>query len=113
MQHRSKNSFYNKVLADAGKSVQSGELISAVFSGAPKLYPVFVSEMTSVGEETGQLSAMLENIAEFYEEEIDQKTKNLSTIIEPFLMVLIGIAVGIFAFAMLAPTYSLVDTIGA
>jgi type IV pilus assembly protein PilC len=107
------NSFYKKVLDDAGKSIQKGGAVSAAFSGSNNLYPVFVGEMTAVGEETGQLSPMLENIADFYEGEVDQRTKDLSTIIEPVLMILIGVAVGIFAISMLLPTYSLVDAIGA
>lgn len=105
------NVYYKEVLENAGKSIQSGDQISKVFIEADKLYPVFVGEMAAVGEETGKLGGMLENIADYYESEVDQKTKDMSTIIEPFLMVFIGIAVGIFAIAMLAPTYSLVDAI--
>ena len=67
--------------------------------------------MLAVGEETGKLTDMLDNIASYYEGEVDQKTKDLSTIIEPFLMILIGAAVGVFAIAMMLPTYSLVDAI--
>lgn len=105
------NSYYKEVLDNVGKTIQKGGTISTVIGEAKKLYPVFVSEMTAVGEETGELSKMLENIAEFYESEVDQRTKDLSTIIEPVLMILIGIGVGIFAIAMLLPTYSLVDAI--
>lgn len=107
------NGYYKAVLDKMANGIQKGETMSSILASAGDLYPVFVSEMTAVGEETGQLSAMLGNIANFYEGEVSEKTKNLSTIIEPFLMVLIGITVGFFAVAMLAPTYSLVDVIGA
>lgn len=105
------NSYYKEVLADAEKNVEKGKPISEVFSAEDKLYPVFVGEMISIGEETGKLGEMLENVAIFYEEDVEQKTKDMSTIIEPFLMVFIGIAVGFFAVSMLQPIYSLVDAI--
>ena len=85
--------------------------MSTVFIEHEHLYPLFVGEMVAVGEETGKISEMLMSVADYYEEEVDQKTKNLSTIIEPVLMIIIGIGVGIFAISMLAPTYSLVDYI--
>lgn len=105
------NHYFKEVLEDSAKQVEVGELLSSVLAGKGNLYPVFVSEMLAVGEETGKMTDMLENIAVYYEGEVDQKTKDLSTIIEPFLMILIGIAVGAFAIAMLLPTYSLVDAI--
>ncbi len=105
------NYFYKTVLAKAEENIQKGEAISDVFIKNEDLYPIFVGEMVSVGEETGRMSEMFLEIATFYEEEVDQKTKNMSTIIEPFLMVFMGVAVGFFAIAMLAPTYSLVDAI--
>ncbi|MEK7642334.1 MAG: type II secretion system F family protein [Patescibacteria group bacterium] len=106
------NTYYKAVLEKMSTSIEKGDTMSSIFAEAKNLYPIFVSEMTAVGEETGQMSAMLDNIANFYENEVSEKTKNLSTIIEPFLMVLIGITVGFFAIAMLAPTYALVDVIG-
>jgi len=105
------NSFYKETLVEAGETVKKGKPMSLVFLANSKLYPVLVGEMMAVGEETGKLSEMLGRLAEFYEEEVEQKTKNMSTIIEPFLMVFIGAAVGFFAVAMISPTYSVLNTI--
>ena len=106
------NHYFKNLLGKAAKQVETGELLSVSLANTNgNLYPIFVSEMLSVGEETGKITEMLDNIATYYEGETDQKTKDLSTIIEPFLMILIGIVVGIFAIAMMLPTYSLVDTI--
>ncbi len=106
------NSRYKEVLDNAISRIEKGEALSSVFKERTDLYPIMVGEMMEVGEETGKLSDMLSDIARFYEEEVDSKTKNLSTIIEPVLMVLIGGAVGFFALSMISPMYSILDTIG-
>lgn len=105
------NTYYKEVLAEAESGIQKGDTMSMVFIKHENLYPIFVGEMMSVGEETGKMSEMLLGVATFYEDEVDQKTKDMSTLIEPFLMVMMGVAVGFFAVSMLAPTYSLVDAI--
>jgi type IV pilus assembly protein PilC len=105
------NSYYKKVLGDIEKRIQKGESISEVFAENAHLYPPFVSEMVSVGEETGQVASMLMSVATYYENEVEQKTKDMSTIIEPFLMIFIGIAVGFFALSMIMPIYSLSNNI--
>lgn len=105
------NIYYKKILEEAKESVQKGEPLSHVFLENSKFYPIMMSEMMQVGEETGKISDMLLDIATFYEGEIENKTKNLSTIIEPVLMVFIGIAVGFFAISMISPMYSVMDKI--
>jgi type IV pilus assembly protein PilC len=105
------NSFYKKVIKEAALRVEKGKPLSEVFMEREDLYPVLVGEMIAVGEETGQISKMLEQLAVFYENEVEQKTKDLSTIIEPILMVVIGSAVGFFALAMISPIYSISDSI--
>ncbi len=105
------NTYYKEVLVQAEKQIQIGGQISVVFKKYETLYPAFVSEMMAVGEETGELGKMLLNVATFYEDEVEQKTKNMSTIIEPVMMIVVGIIVGFFAISMISPMYSLVDTI--
>ncbi|MEK7095424.1 MAG: type II secretion system F family protein [Patescibacteria group bacterium] len=105
------NVHYKKVLEDAVKTVEKGEPISKIFTENSQLYPLFLGEMISVGEETGKIGEMLMGVAVFYEEDVDQKTKDMSSIIEPFLMIIIAAAVGFFAVAMISPMYSLVDAI--
>ncbi len=105
------NVYYKDVLQDAKKVLEKGTPFSSVFIDNPNLYPVMMSEMIQVGEETGKLSDMLLQVALFYEEEVENKTKNLSTIIEPFLMIIIGAGVGFFAISMISPLYSILDNI--
>lgn len=101
------NSYFREVIADAQKAVGAGEPLSISFAKRDDLYPPFVGEMMSVGEETGATPEMLKRLAVYYETEVDDKTKDMSTIIEPFLMIFIGITVGFFAMSMITPIYSL------
>ena len=103
------NVFYKKILQEARTRVEKGTALSEVFVERTDLYPILVGEMILVGEETGQISGMLGELAQFYENEVERKTKDLSTIIEPLLMVVIGAGVGFFAMAMIAPIYSISD----
>jgi len=101
------NSYFKEVIREAQEKIQKGEQIAVTFEKYPKLYPVLIAEMMAVGEETGKLSEILLDVAVFYEEEVERKTKDMSTIIEPFLMVIIGVVVGFFAVSMISPIYSI------
>lgn len=105
------NVYYKEVAKIAAEKVTKGSPLSEVYIERSDLYPILVGEMIAVGEETGQIGKMLGELAIFYENEVERKTKDLSTIIEPLLMVVIGSGVGFFAMAMIAPIYSVSDSI--
>ncbi len=105
------NYSYKKALRVSIEQVKKGVNLSKIISDYPKIFPVLVPQMLEVGEETGKTEAVLVKLAEFYEEEVNQITKNLSSIIEPILMLFIGGAVGFFAIAMLQPMYSVLENI--
>ena len=109
--HTLTNYYYQQALLKSVEDIQKGVSLSKVLSDHQNIFPVMVSQIVQVGEETGKTETVLLQLAEFYEEEVNQITKNMSSIIEPLLMVVIGGAVGFFAVAMLQPMYSLMDSI--
>ena len=109
--HTLTNYYYQQALLKSVDDIQKGVSLSKVLSDNQDIFPIMVSQIVQVGEETGKTEIVLLQLAEFYEEEVNQITKNMSSIIEPLLMVIIGTAVGFFAVAMLMPMYSLTETI--
>lgn len=105
------NYFFSESLKKAAKEIQKGRQLNEALKDYDGIYPPLVIQMVEVGEETGALTKVLSELAEFYEEEVDNVTKNMSTIIEPILMVFIGAAVGFFAISMITPMYSMLDSI--
>ncbi|MCK9344664.1 MAG: type II secretion system F family protein [Candidatus Pacebacteria bacterium] len=104
------NSYFKEQMNIVAERVQKGAPLSSVFLGNP-IFPLLVGDMIEVGEETGKLADMLHNLALFYENEVDEATKNMSTIIEPLLMVFIGGSVGFFAISMISPMYSVMSNV--
>lgn len=102
---------YAKILVAAKEHVKQGKALSDFLQDFVRLFPPLVTNIIKVGEETGQLDAVLKEVAMFYEGEVDQTMKNLTSIMEPILMVGIGLAVGALAISIISPIYNLVNVI--
>lgn len=98
------NSVYQGLILKMADEVKIGGNMSDVLGKSDHIPPI-VSQMIKIGEESGEIDLVLRYIAKFYEQEVDVAAKNLSTLIEPILMVVIGIAVGILVFMILMPIY--------
>jgi len=104
------NFYFKEAMRTAAKKVRGGDKLSDVLADYP-IYPSLVVQMLKVGEETGETSTVLEELASFFEEEVATATKNLSSVIEPVLMLIIGGVVGFFAISMVQPMYSMLEAI--
>lgn len=102
---------YREILTELKEEIKEGGNMADVFQRYEYYYPPFVGEMVAVGEETGKVDEMLGRIATYYEDDVKQQTKDLSTIVEPVLMIIIGAAVGFFAISMITPMYSLTSSL--
>ncbi|MFA6410362.1 MAG: type II secretion system F family protein [Candidatus Buchananbacteria bacterium] len=105
------NAVYQDALMDAKEKIKKGVNIQVSLNPYPKLFPPVILQMVAVGEETGSLDTILEESAIFYEEEVDQTMTNLPSILEPVLMVILGVAVAGMAVAVIMPMYSLSQSI--
>lgn len=104
------NVTYQSIILRAADEVKSGGTISSIFARSADIPPI-VSRMVKIGEETGKLSEILKKVSGFYEEETDRITRNLTTLIEPVLIIFLGIGVAILVFAILMPIYNIADKI--
>lgn len=105
------NIHYKKAMTEAAERVKEGAKLSEVLKKYENIYSTLVIQMIEIGEETGETSNILQKLAEFFEEEIANTTKNLSAIIEPILMIIIGAVVGFFAISMIQPMYGMLKGI--
>jgi len=103
------NVYFKGALEDAAKRVQKGERLSSAMSKFSHLYSNLFLQMLQVGEETGETSGMLAKLADFFEDQVNNITKNLSSIIEPVLLLFVGVVVAFFAIAMVQPIYSIMS----
>ncbi len=99
------NTLYRQAAKTAAGDIQKGKQLNELLGAYPQIFQPLVIQMIKVGEETGKLGDLLLRIAIFFEEDVNETTKNLSTVIEPLLMIAVGVAVGFFAVSMLQPIY--------
>jgi type IV pilus assembly protein PilC len=105
------NVFYSNSLIEVAVEVKKGKNIQESLEKHKEIYPILVSQMIGVGEQTGELSEIMVRLADFYEEEVTNITNNLASIIEPVLMIIIGAIVGFFAVSMIQPMYSMMQAL--
>ncbi|MBI2592957.1 MAG: type II secretion system F family protein [Candidatus Colwellbacteria bacterium] len=101
---------YKEILHQAAEDVRRGELLSQSLAKHEDYFPPLVGQMVAIGEATGRLEELLEKVAGFYGHEVDDLVSNLVEMIQPALMVVVGLLVGALFASILLPIYSLVST---
>lgn len=102
------NWIYTEACLRVQQSVESGEALASIFR-REKIFPPIVSQMAQVGEKTGRLVDVLQKLAEFYDREVDTAMKSLISLIEPAIMVIMGLAVAVMVSAILMPIYNMAN----
>lgn len=102
---------YRRSIEEIRKEVKKGIEISSSISKYDKLYPSFVARMLKFGDKTGNIDEALNNVSEQYQQELEDTLANISTIIEPVLMVILGVGVAFIAISVLIPMYKVVSGI--
>jgi type IV pilus assembly protein PilC len=101
------NAVLKDILLQASKEVRDGRSMSSSLARNPKIVPMMVSQMMAVGEDTGKLTEILERLSSFYSREIDNLIGGLVTLIEPVIIVIIGLVVGLLVSAIMLPMYNM------
>ena len=105
------NVHYHRAIRDAAERIKTGETISSALAQHGSLFPPLIVQMVLVGERSGTVDELLADIATFYEQQVDQVLDNLSSIIEPVLILALGGMVGGIALAVITPIYALTQSI--
>jgi type IV pilus assembly protein PilC len=105
------NVIYRDILLESINQISAGKSISEGLAGHPE-FPNIVTQMVHVGEQTAQLDDILSKLAGFYEKEVDTKIGTLTTLLEPLIMIILGIGVGILVAGVLLPIYNLASAGG-
>ena len=104
------NAIIEEAIFKTRKSVEEGKTLTEPLEQS-KIFPGMVTQMIGVGESTGALDAMLSKIADFYEDEVDEAVANLMSLLEPVIIVFLGITIGGIVIAMYMPLFTLIQQI--
>jgi type IV pilus assembly protein PilC len=104
------NDIYEEAILKANDDLKNGIALSKALKVNPELFPNFLISLVAVGEKTGTLDKVLKNFADFYEEDVSSALKDLTTLLEPLLLLFMGLIVGTISLAILLPIYSMVGT---
>jgi type IV pilus assembly protein PilC len=105
------NKVIEMAMEDVRDSVKKGGSLTAPMTKVPEAFPVMVTQMIGVGEETGALETMMTKVADFYEEQVEAAVKALTSILEPIMIVFVGAIVGFIVIAMYLPMFKVYDSI--
>jgi type IV pilus assembly protein PilC len=106
------NTQYRDAIHQAAQDIKVGKSLTASLSTKPHLFEYLVTQMIGVGEESGSVETILEELAVHYEAEVDDTMRNMSSIIEPVMILVIGGVVGVLAVALISPIYSITQNAG-
>jgi type IV pilus assembly protein PilC len=104
------NAVISKAITDSRNAIREGKRLSQPLQES-KLFPLMVTQMIDIGEETGRLSEMMVRVADSYDAEVEATIKGLTSMIEPILMVFMGVVVGFIAISIFAPMFKLISSI--
>jgi type IV pilus assembly protein PilC len=105
------NKVIEMAMEDVRESVKRGGSLTQPMTQVPEAFPVMVTQMIGVGEETGALETMMTKVADFYEEQVEAAVKALTSILEPIMIVIVGSIVGFIVIAMYLPMFKVYDQI--
>lgn len=105
------NVLFKNAVLEAKKEVEKGTQLTIPLSRS-ELFPLIVSQMVSVGEESGEMDLVLDKMAEYYNDEVQVMTSNLSTMLEPLILIVMGVVIGFIALAVYMPMFSLTEVLG-
>ncbi len=100
---------YKGAFHNIAGGIMKGKSVSGLIQEHPKLFPAMIGHMIAIGEKSGNLSNTLIYLSEFYESEFEDLTKNLSSAIEPVLMIIMGLIVGFVAISVITPIYEITN----